>query len=207
MNPQHLLWIDLETTQTDPRHPYAAILEVGAIITRWDVELTEVARANLVLRPPGNMTDHDQLWAHMEPVVQEMHHTNGLWQEATSPASGSAWGLTEADDGLAAWVVDETGGDELIPLAGSGVGHLDLPFVKAFMPRLAGRITYWPIDIGNVRRSLQLAGRDDLVNLAGDVDAKPHRGLGDVEMHVAEARRYLGLLGRIPVGDPVATGS
>lgn len=201
--PSHLLWLDLEATDTDPYAEHAAILEVGAIITDWSPELNEVGRASLLIRPPGTQQDHDLLWSRMDPFVQTMHRTSGLWQEATS--SDQAWGLTEADRAIAQWVIETTGSGDPVPLAGSGVGHMDLPWVRAFLPQLAARLTYWPIDTGNVRRCLQLAGRDDLVDLVTDVDAKPHRGLGDVELHVAEGRRYLRLLGAIPQADPAGS--
>lgn len=193
--PSKVLWIDLETTDTDPYSDHAAILEIGAIITDWSPDLNELARASLLIRPSGAQPEHDLMWARMDPFVQQMHRTSGLWQEATS--SDQAWGLIQADDAFAQWITEEVG-EERIPIAGSGVGHLDLPFVKAHMPRTASRLTYWPLDTGNVRRILDLAGRSDLVDLATDVDAKPHRGLDDIELHVAEARRYLRLLAQIP---------
>ncbi len=192
--PTHLLWLDLETTSSEPTDAHAAVLEVGAILTTWEPDLPVIARASMIVRPPGLSGDHDRTWAQMLPVVRDMHDASGLWLEATTGTD--AWNPSDADSAIHDWVVQHTGG-EPIPLAGSGVGHLDLPFVKAFMPRLASRLTYWPLDIGNVLRMLDLAGRSDLVNLATDVDAKPHRALPDVELHVAEARRYLRLLDAI----------
>jgi oligoribonuclease (3'-5' exoribonuclease) len=193
--PTHILWLDLETTGSDPGDANAAILEVGAVITAWEPQLTELARASMVLRPAGSMADHDRLWAAMPQVVRDMHTVNGLWEEATT--SPDAWSLLDADTAIAGWVAAHAGEGQ-VALAGSGVGHLDLPFIKAYLPRLATRLLYWPLDIGGTRRMLDLAGRQDLVDLKTDVDAKPHRALADVELHVAEARRYLGLLATIP---------
>lgn len=191
-NPNHLLWLDLESTGSDPHDPYAAILEIGAILTTWDPELTEVARANLLVRPPGNVQDHEKMWQNMVPVVQQMHRDNGLWADATG--SDQAWLIHDADRAISDWLSTHTDGP--VPVAGSGVGHLDLPYVKVHMPHLATRLTYWPLDIGNFRRTLELAGRGDQVDLLTDVDAKPHRALADVELHIAEARRYLAWLGQ-----------
>lgn len=193
--PTHVLWCDLETTDNDPYAHHAAILEIGAIVTLWDPQLTEVGRASMLIRPAGAQPDHDQMWAKMPTVVRDMHRASGLWEEAT--ASDQAWNLVDADVSFADWLTGLVGTGP-VPVAGSGVGHLDLPFIKAHLPMTAARLTYWPLDIGNVRRLLELAGRSDLVDLDTDVTAKPHRGLGDVELHVAEARRYLGLLGSIP---------
>ena len=195
MTPTHICWLDLETTGNDPHDAKAAILEVGAIITAWEPQLTELARASMVLRPLGSLADHDRLWAAMPQVVRDMHIANGLWAEATTDPD--AWTLLDADTAITQWLA-ATAGEGLVALAGSGVGHLDLPFVKTFLPRLASRLTYWPLDIGGTRRMLDLAGRADLVDLDTDVHGKPHRALGDVELHVAEARRYLRLLGSVP---------
>ena len=195
----HICWVDLESTGTNPHDQHAAVLEAGVIVTRHDPELTEVARASMLIRPPGLQSQHDLIWARMDPFVQDMHRANGLWAEATT--STDAWDNVEADVELGRWlagVVRRDGGELPVPLAGSGVAHLDSPFIKAHLPAFAQHLTYWMIDIGNVRRMLQLAGRPDHVDLVGDVEAKPHRGLADVEMHVSEARRYLKLLGELP---------
>ncbi len=200
MTPTHLLWLDLETTTNDPADPVAAILEVGAIITTWEPALPELARASMVIRPPGLSGDHDRTWAQMLPVVRDMHEASGLWLEATT--GEAAWNLADADAAISVWVQSKCG-DRPVALAGSGVGHLDLPFIKAFLPKLALRLTYWPLDIGGIRRSLELAGRSDLVNLQRDVEAKLHRGLSDCELHVAEARRYLQLLAAVPAAEVV----
>ena len=199
MTPSHLLWLDLESTCSDPHEPIAAVLEVGAIITAWEPSLTELARASMVIRPPGIAGDHDRTWAAMLPVVRDMHEASGLWLEATT--GDEAWNLVDADQAISGWVRQHCG-DGPVALAGSGVGHLDFPFVKQFLPQLAMRLLYWPLDIGGFRRMLDLAGRADHVDIPGDVDAKPHRGLGDVEMHVAEARRYLALIAQLPTTVP-----
>lgn len=199
--PDHLLWLDLESTDTDPYSAHAAILEVGAIITDWSPELVEIGRASILIRPAGAQQDHDLIWSRMDPFVQKMHRESGLWQEATS--SEQAWDLVQADRALSQWVIEMTGSENPVPLAGSGVGHMDLPWVKHHLPQLASRLTYWALDIGAVRRSLHLAGRLDLVDLMTDVDAKPHRGLEDVELHVTEGRRYMGLLRSIPATSTV----
>ena len=200
--PTAVMWCDIESTDSDPNTDHAAILEVAIILTDHTPELNPIATASLLVRPPGLQSDHDLMWSRMPQVVRDMHSTSGLWREATT--SPEAWNLVDADRALRGWVAEQLGEDARVPLAGSGVGHLDRPWILRFMPQLATRLTYWHLDIGNVRRMLALAGRDDLVDLPTDVDAKPHRALGDVTMHVAEARRYLGLLGAIPRPEPVA---
>lgn len=189
-----LLFCDIEATGLDPREYGASILEVGLILTTGP-ELTEVATANLLIRPAGSTMDLDRLWTSMPTEVQEMHTANGLWAEVNNPDSG-AWLAHEGDSALANWLTNK-GVTEPIPLAGSGVGHYDLQWIKVHMPALAARLAYWTIDIGVMRRLLQYAGRDDLVDLPTDVDAKPHRALPDARLHVAEGRRHLAALSEL----------
>lgn len=191
--PPHALVLDLETTGVDATTDH--ILEIGVILVEWTAALPALDQANLIVRPPGAQQDHDLMWAQMDPFVQQMHTANGLWRDALTRED--TWTLAEADDSLCRWL-EIAGVDSTIPIIGSGVGHLDLPFVKACMPRLATRITYWPLDFGNLRRAFELAGRPDVVDLPTDVDAKPHRALGDARLHLLEARRYLELLGQLP---------
>ena len=189
-----LLVLDLETTGDNPYARGASILEIGAILTRGP-ELEVVAEASILVRPPGSSNDHDVLYAGMLPVVRDMHAASGLWAECTSPAS--QYRVDDADRALVGWLesYDVT---EPLPICGAGVGHLDVPFIRAFMPALSTRTTYWALDISPTRRMLQYIGRDDLVQMSVDVDAKPHRALADARLHLAEARRYLGLLRQIP---------
>jgi oligoribonuclease (3'-5' exoribonuclease) len=198
--PTHGLVLDLETTDSDPTAPHAEILEIGAIVVRYTTELEDIARASLLIRPPGLQSDHDLIWSKMPKPVQDMHAASGLWAEATH--SDDAWSIHDADRAFAEWLIETTGSTDPVPLIGSGVAHLDRPFVHDYMPQTFSRLTYWLVDIGNVRRMLELAGRHDHVDLVGDVDAKPHRALGDAEMHLLEARRYLQLLGTLPALEP-----
>lgn len=197
--PEHALVLDLETTDTDPYAGHATVLEIGAIVVRHTPELEVLGEASLLVRPPGLASDHDWIWSEMHPVVREMHSANGLWSEATT--SEDAWALHDADAAVVNWIRELTGSDAQLPLLGSGVGHMDQPWVKACLPRLAAATTYWTLDVGVLRRTLELAGRDDLVDMVTDVDAKPHRGLDDARLHLTEMRRYVGLLGAIPRAD------
>ena len=189
-----LLVLDLETTSDDPYVRGASILEIGAILTR-SPEMEVIAEASILVRPPGSSNDHDVLYANMIPVVRDMHASSGLWAECTGP--DSQYRIDDADRALVGWL-DSYDVIEPLPICGAGISHLDLPFVRAFMPALAARTTYWGLDISPTRRMLTYVGRDDLVDLATDVDAKPHRALGDARLHLAEARRYFGLLAQLP---------
>lgn len=199
-SPTHALLLDLETTGSDPDVDH--ILEIGAMLVSFTPDLPVIAEANLVVRPPGLQADHDGMWSRMLPVIQEMHSANGLWREATT--GDDTWTITEADTGLVQWLT-ESGVDAPLPIIGQGVGQLDVPFVKRHMPRLASRTTYWPLDFSNIRRGFELAGRSDVVDLPGDVDAKTHRGLEDCRLHILEARRFLRILATVTDDRPLAS--
>lgn len=185
------LVLDLETTGLDETAPYASILEFGAYLTRDDQALTLVADATTLVRPPMV----DEAWVNMHPAVRDMHTTSGLWNDVTTRPDAAMIG--DLDNQLVAWLNGLTGTARIV-LAGSGVSHYDQRWLRAFMPALHRRLTYWSVDAGVMRRMLEFAGRDDLVDLPTDVDAKPHRAAGDAALHLAELRRYFELLRSIP---------
>jgi oligoribonuclease (3'-5' exoribonuclease) len=192
-----LLWCDLETTGIEPREHGASILEVGMVLTVGN-ELSPVAEASLLIRPPGTMQDHDALWGRLPQVVRDMHERTGLWKEAT--LGQNAWAVHDADRGLADWLdqqlrglehFDELGNLKPVSLCGSGVERFDRPWIIAHMPLVAQRLTYYSVwDLGTHRRALQYVGREDLTDTVKDVDNKPHRALADARLHAEEARRY-----------------
>lgn len=196
----HILVCDLETTTlAEPHEPGSYVLEVGAILCAATPDLPVLAQANLVVQPPGGQEEVHRLWAAMDPYVQTMHTTSGLWADATT--SQDAWPVWEADTQLTRWLQQHTDGSGLVALAGAGVGHFDDRWLRWHFPQLRAHLTYWNIDASSFRRALELAGRHDLVDLAKDVDAKPHRALPDARLHREELRRYLRLLQALPVGE------
>lgn len=193
----HVLVVDLETTTlAAPHEPGSTVLEVGAILCKADPDLTVVAEASLVVRPQGGQEEIHRLWAGMLPFVQEMHTRSGLWAEATT--SDDAWQVWEADSALASWLTGRIPDGGAVALAGAGVGHFDDRWLHHHFPALRAHLTYWNIDASSFRRTLELAGRRDLVRLAQDVEAKPHRALPDARLHREELRYYVRLLQALP---------
>ena len=68
----NLLWIDLETTGTDPQHDL--ILEIGAVVTDW--ELRTVGQMSRVISH-----NPETVSTLCDPFVFQMHLTNGLLDE------------------------------------------------------------------------------------------------------------------------------
>lgn len=199
--PEHCLFLDLETTGLDEREASASLLEVGLILCERTPAFDILAEANMLIRPPGNLNDHDILWSRMNEEVRLMHQASGLWQEATTSPDG--WNFTDADVALSRWLIDKTGSTtSLVQPAGSGIAQFDLRWTREFLPRLSSRFHYRPLDVSSIREGFYVAGRAELVDFAGHVEAKPHRALGDAHLHRLEAIAYLEVLRNCSGGSP-----
>lgn len=206
-----LVWLDLETTTSSVTEAHACILEVAAFTTDMNLRPLGASFKNVI--NPGlsvkrtfineyDLPDKysvaeatDLVWKRMDPFVQNMHTVNGLWSEAVH--SGAS--MLTADDAFSSWL-HQAGDGEKVAIAGSGVSHFDLPWIKRFFPISAGYFEYYTYDVGNIRRFLRdLAGVDvtfaDTAGVSGG-DAKVHRAMDDALAHHAEARAYLDLMRR-----------
>lgn len=125
----------------------------------------------------------------MDADVVDMHIANGLIR-ALLIGEGTT-DLKTVEASLLIWLNNNLQSfTKRIPLAGSGVSHFDRRFIRAQMPKLDNRLTYWAYDVGSVRRFLRLYGLPIMV----EHDAKTHRALDDVKAHIEEARYYGRLL-------------
>jgi oligoribonuclease (3'-5' exoribonuclease) len=121
-----------------------------------------------------------------DPVVQKMHDVNGLWAELSE---GEPLNWVE-DDAIA--FLQQFGGKHDFILCGSGVSHFDRRFLKSWMPRFEKWFRYYAIDVGVLRRSLELIGRSDALLPKQD---KAHRALADARYHLEEMRHIKKVLG------------
>lgn len=181
----HLAWVDLETTGTDEnRDP---IIEVGFVLT--DIDLQPVHTYSAVVQPRVPLST---LMTEMPPVVREMHEANGLL-DALRADEGVPLDMVERD--LIDIFKRENIDKHAILLAGSGVGHFDLRFIRRQMPEFAKWLAYAVIDIGVIRRFLRdVCDNADAVPASGDAATKTHRALDDVYQHLNEARHYRTML-------------
>lgn len=171
------LWLDLETTGSDETMHH--IIEVGVAVT--DPGLNIMDEGSWPVQPPT--------YDHMEDVVVRMHLDNGLLVH-----SMGGYPLGAVEDEVLGTIQPHLRGGRII-LAGSGVGHFDRRFIRAQMPKLDKRLSFAPLDVGQVRRFLTLAG----VVERPAVDPKKHRSLDDVHAHLAEARKYLAVFSTLEV--------
>lgn len=176
-----ILWFDLETTGSESRT--ASILEFGAVLT--DRDLNTIADFEATIRP----TDVLNIYG-LSPVVVEMHTKSGLWTDLITQPNHRSYKTLQDD--ILSWLDEVTKGEKQhIPSAGSGVSHFDRNFLQRLLPDLNARLTYWNLDIGVVRRFMELAGTPLPVAL---VEAKTHRALEDAYAHLNEARAWVDLM-------------
>jgi oligoribonuclease len=173
----HLLWTDLECTGSDEEDD--EIIEIGCVLT--DFTLDELDSWTSVVKPSaaalGRMMQND--------VVREMHEKNGLLDDVLRQKNPRIHEVTRQ---LLTWLDNWGIANGDLVIAGSGVGHFDMRFLRKYMPQLVpGKCKYWCIDIGVVRRAWDMwVGTD--VSAAND--RKTHRALDDAYCHLDEARAF-----------------
>lgn len=168
-----LLWIDLETTGSSEEMD--EILEVACIATSGD--LVEYGTFESVVQPSdagfGRLSRND--------FVKEMHTTSGLITEIFSAPD-----IREVDAQIYQWLTGLNVTKKLT-LAGSGVAHFDSRFIRKYMKITTGRLNYFTIDTGVLRRSWRLWVGTEVSNAN---DGKTHRAMDDIKCHLEEARAF-----------------
>lgn len=189
-----LVWTDLEATgsNTSGNSP-DKILEIGIIVT--DETLEEKARWERVV-DQGTSTGWLQTLRD-NAVVRDMHTKNGLICDVLFKATRN---ISQIETDLTKFL--KPFAEELAPppnhvmvMAGSGVGHYDLPMMRTWMPYLMQSFAYSTIDVGVIRRSVQMY--DPKLAKAAEKyykrlrpKGKTHRALEDAELHLMEMRYY-----------------
>lgn len=201
-----LVWLDLESTCSNMNEAHACVLEIAAFTT--DMNLKPLGASFMRVINPGlsvkrtfineyDLPDEhsvseaiDLVWRRMDPFVQNMHMENGLWDEAVH--SGVSMSLADKEFGDWLYLV---GGGKKVAIAGSGVSHFDLPWIKRFFPISAGYFEYYTYDVGNIRRffrdilGIPVSFADPAGTSGGD--EKVHRAMNDAVAHCDEARAYV----------------
>lgn len=180
-----LTWIDLETTGLDARRE--RILEIAVVITEAD--LTEVARYERVTDEAGRL-----VFADLDPFVQVMHTTNGLWGASCAAFTAGGNNIGEVDSAVEAWLRRVLGQPDVIALskdrpkmAGSSV-HFDREFVREHMPRTYKLFSHRIYDVSSINEFASRAvpkvheGRPREGTVA-------HRSLPDI-LHSIDVARY-----------------
>ncbi len=182
-------FLDIETAGTDEhRDP---ILEIGIVLT--DLDFRTRAQASWLIHPTMSVAETRD---NAGVIVRRMHDENGLWEALRGD---DVYRRDAADSVIARWLHDRNGSEHIL-IAGSGVGHFDRRFLKVQLPQVDRAFTYYPLDVGILRRACGFANRHDLV-LEG-TGGKTHRALEDAQFHLQEWLHYRAILGTAQVPAP-----
>lgn len=184
---EKLLWVDIETTGLDVEKDEP--VEIAAVLT--DGDLNEIDTFEALIAPSETALFRLVTCA---PALA-MHQANGLFDAVLSVLpTREAHSVTAAEDGIIMMLDTHCAPEDRVVLSGSGVGTFDSRVIKARMPMLADRLTYYPHDVGVLRREFKRATGQNLT----DVNAtKPHRAMDDVRLHIEESRAFRTLLEKI----------
>lgn len=173
-----ILWADLETTGLQPET--CQILEVAACVADLEFPFRTRDPYEAVIYMPEIPSD-------VHPVVREMHHKNGLWDDCDK----STTTLAEVEDQLIAMSGSTPASDRenQTTLAGSCIGF-DLSFIKVHMPRLTAFLHYRVFDVS----SLILFARAMGMDRPPKVEA--HRAMADILESIENAQRCAAFLSR-----------
>lgn len=178
-----ILWLDLETTGTDPAKDEC--IEIGLLVT--DGLDSEVAEFSAPIKPYTR--SNPILWPQ---VVLDMHVASGLISEL--PTAKFAGGVA----GPVHLFLDEhfVPGDGVITVGGSGIDRFDIPFLREAreLRSIADRFHFRTLDVSSTKRLMVMAGAEV------PPEGRAHRALDDARwaFHVAQAAAAL--LDGAPVG-------
>lgn len=176
-----LLWIDCETTGF--REEAGSLLEVGLILTGWDLE--EVASWSRTVA----------FWGPVDDEIARMHGPTGSGLLTPDPDgarwyTGGASVLTSTPvvvaESAAEWIREQVGGFTA-PIWGGRNTHFDRRWLRQHMPALDAAVLHRSFDETTARFVLEAWGG---VRLPKDpAGGTRHRALDDLRQSLAIARR------------------
>lgn len=172
MKPQHIAWIDLETTGLYPDN--GRILELAIILTT--TKLIEVDRASWVI-----YTTPERL-RYLSSEVEEMHRTSGLLDDLAraNPHKNAA---EAAQYQCIKMIMDHCPAPPI--LAGYRV-TFDRKWLIRWMPLLEARLSDYTLDVSCLRDVMSALG----VKTPPRPKPVTHRAMDDCDAALAEMRGY-----------------
>lgn len=174
------IWVDFETDSND--FTTGCILEAGVIYTDRDLNIIAEREATLPLTPlsAARIVGTD--------AVYEMHTSSGLLGRLHDPAVPK---VTVAElEKLILADLEQFGAHKRFRFCGSGSTGFDYYFVQRLMPTLGARIAVFAQeDVRYVRNAYrQFRGGNEV---PGEFhEAKTHRAIEDIRLHLAEYKAY-----------------
>lgn len=169
-----LLWIDLEMTGLDPTKD--RILEVGAIITDWDLETISSYESSVKVSSnllKKRMLVADEFWSKFPDLKKQIIKQN----------SEAYLSLIDVEDELLGYISADFAADEKIILAGNSI-HQDRKFIEKWWPRLNERLHYRMLDVSAWK--VVFEGKYDVKFKKPEM----HRALSDIKGSIEELKYY-----------------
>lgn len=136
-----ILWVDLETTGLDPRENH--LLEIAAVLT--DSSLEEVDGHHAVF-----YFDDDEHRLTFDPVVQDMHTANGLWEECKMGHIS----VQDHEEIILQMMRDAGCSPREVRLGGSTI-DFDRKWLEEWMPNLFNYLHYRNLDISSLKYTVE----------------------------------------------------
>jgi oligoribonuclease len=172
LNPQNLIWIDLEMTGLNPDTD--VIIEMATIVT--DSQLNLLAEG-----PVLAIHQSDAALAAMDEWNTRQHGGSGLTQRVRESRISAAEGEAQTLAFLELWVPKGKS-----PICGNSICQ-DRRFLYRYMPALEGYFHYRNLDVSTLK---ELAARWAPEVLASFKKSGSHLALDDIRESVAELRHY-----------------
>lgn len=172
VNPDNLIWIDLEMTGLDPDHD--RILEMAVIVTDSQLNILEESPVLVVHQS-------DEVLTSMNEWCIQTHGESGL----TDRVRASTLTEAEAEAQMLAFVQRYTPTGES-PMCGNSIGQ-DRRFLWRHMPKLHDHFHYRNIDVSTIK---ELARRWRPELLEQHIKKGSHLALDDIRESIEELQFY-----------------
>jgi len=172
LDPQNLIWIDLEMTGLDPDNDL--IIEIATVIT--DKNLNVLAQG-----PVMAVHQSDAALAAMDDWNQQHHGQSGLIDRVKASTINDAEAERLTIEFLKQWVPENTS-----PICGNSIGQ-DRRFLYRYMPKLEAYFHYRNIDVSTLK---ELAARWAPEVKDGFNKESTHQALDDILESIEELRYY-----------------
>jgi oligoribonuclease len=170
-----LIWMDLEMTGLNP--DIHVIVEIATLVT--DDELNIVAEGpDLVVHQP------DELLAHMDDFVTNMHTTSGLLELIKTSTITEADAMRQTLDFIKQYSPEPM----KIPLCGNSI-RTDRTFLAKYMADIENWLHYRCVDVSTVKELVK-RWNPGLEHARPKSEGTTHRAMDDIRDSVAELRFY-----------------
>ena len=192
--PVQFLFTDLETDGTKPNEGNQ-ILEVSCILT--DNKLNQIGKPFHSLVCPRFL---HQTIDNFTPFIRNMHTENGLIKDLLKLAETDEMLRTQEEKfrvnnverEILNWLNDlwpEGSPMAEIRMAGHSINSLDLPFIRVWMPELAGNLSHRTLDISSYVRFITDSCEIPNSDIPFGLKKAGHRAQDDNMMAITEAKK------------------